>query len=295
MKHLLLFVIVAVGLALIAPTPALANHCSGSGEIDNVGGEASGECHGSTPGSPGSADSSVLWGIYCSGFGEYVDVPDQAEVRFIEMYTLPESEVLGLGFDPTGVYRRHELSCYSASVGSWLPNGTWVLEVTPPIDAAVLRDRARARINPAPPTVTTAPPLLDTFAKAPIWLWVEDLSEWDPISETECQGYTCVTVEAVAVGAIWDMGEPTGELLYCGVGTPRLHDSKFTDESPTCGYSYFDSSSIAEGDRFHGSLTVDWQFSWWINITPQGTFGTVGISTPFEVDVNEIQAVEVNP
>jgi hypothetical protein len=52
-------------------------------------------------------------------------------------------------------------------------------------------------------------------------------------------------------------------------------------------------SSYGEpGGRFAASVTVSWQFEWWINDVYQGVFGIVDVPAGFGVAVAEIQAVE---
>jgi hypothetical protein len=68
--------------------------------------------------------------------------------------------------------------------------------------------------------------------------------------------------------------------------------SGFPEDSTDCSYTYVHSSYGLPGGRFDAEVTVQWVFEWWINDRPQGVFGELELSTPFEVAVAEIQALE---
>ena len=59
-----------------------------------------------------------------------------------------------------------------------------------------------------------------------------------------------------------------------------------------CSYTYLHSSYGEPAGSFEASVSVAWEFEWWINDVYQGVFGTVDRSTSFAIEVAEIQAVE---
>jgi hypothetical protein len=122
----------------------------------------------------------------------------------------------------------------------------------------------------------------------PTWLWL-DAAAWQPITESESQGFTTVTVAATPVEAVWEMGE--GNPVVCdGPGVPWTQGLPV--DGTDCAYSYVHSSyGLLEG-RFDAVVSVRWVFEWWINDRPQGVFGELVLSTGFGVAVAEIQALE---
>jgi hypothetical protein len=64
------------------------------------------------------------------------------------------------------------------------------------------------------------------------------------------------------------------------------------EDATDCSYTYDHSSYGKPEGRFKASVTVTWEFEWWINDVYQGVFGTVDLSAAFAVAVGEIQAVE---
>ena len=48
---------------MMQAAPASANHCSGGGQIDDRGGDVVAECHGRTPGEPGTWSVHEAWDI----------------------------------------------------------------------------------------------------------------------------------------------------------------------------------------------------------------------------------------
>ena len=57
-------------------------------------------------------------------------------------------------------------------------------------------------------------------------------------------------------------------------------------------YTYRHTTYGEPEGRFEASVTVTWEFEWWINDRYQGVFGDLDLSTSFAVAVAEIQAVE---
>lgn len=274
------------GAAMFVGTaPALANHCGGEGSIRDRGGDVVAECHGQTPGQPGTWTVHETWDIYCAAaVGEY-----QAgdEVEFYPTDPLSPGDVEYLGFDPTGEYWWWNVTCRRD--GEAVHSHEFAVEVTPPVPPEAIRDVAAARLEPPPPSPETSPPLArQAFVHVPTWLWLDPAS-WSPIEVTETRGLTTVTVRATPTHAFWVMGDGGG--ITC-LGPGVAWTSGASEDDTDCSYKYEHSSYGEPEGRFEASVTVTWEFEWWINDVYQGVFGTVDLSTGFVVAVAEIQAVE---
>jgi hypothetical protein len=280
-----------VTLAVVLPVvtllaaPSFASHCTGEGTIRDRGGEVSGECHGSTPGRPGSRDVHELWDAYCAAsVGSY---QEGDRVEFVETEPLTEGDIVHLGFDPTGEYWWWNLMCWRD--GEAVYQYEFAVEVTAPVSPELLRDEATARIDPPAPSPESSPPLArQTFVNVATWLWL-DAAGWEPIEVSETQGLTTVTVRATPAQAVWVMGDGGGATCN-GPGVEWT--SGLAEDATDCSYTYLHSSYGQPEGRFEATVTVAWEFEWWINDTYQGVFGSVDLSTGFAVAVGEIQAVE---
>lgn len=281
-------VVAVAGLAsamLLVAAPASAHHCAGGGQIDDRGGEVVGECHGETPGRPGSTSVDETWRIYCAdGVGEY---REGDSVEFVPLEPLVEGEVAHMGFDPTGEYWWWNAVCWRD--GERVYEYEFAVEETSPVPPEVIRDEVRARIEPPAPDPQTSPPLArETFVNVATWLWL-DPGGWAPIEVSETRGLTTVTVRATPTGAAWVMGD--GGAVTCS-GPGVAWTSGAAEDDTDCSYTYQHSSYGHPDGSFEASVTVTWEFEWWINDVYQGVFGSVDLSTGFSVAVAEIQAVE---
>ena len=279
-----------IALAAVAPAvilraaPAYANHCSGGGSVDDDGGEVIGECHGVTPGQPGSRSVHELWDFYCSAAGPY---QEGDEVGFYEVAPVAEDEIAMFGLDPTGEYMWYDVICWRDGRGDI--EVQIIVEVTPPVPPEVIRDVAAARLEPPSPDPETSPPLASqAFVQVPTWLWL-DPAYWSPVEVSETRGLTTVTVRATPTHARWVMGDGGG--VTC-LGPGVVWTSGLSEDATDCSYTYEHSSYGEPDGRFEASVTVTWEFEWWINDVYQGVFGTVDLVAPFGVAVGEIQAVE---
>ena len=282
----LILAVAFVGSAsLLFAAPASANHCSGSGQIDDRGGDVVAECHGQTPGRPSGGSVHTVWNRYCAAaVGEY---QEGDEVEFYATDQLTPGDVEHLGFDPTGEYWWWNVTCWRDGEPAY--SYEFAVEVTPPVPPETIRDVAAVRLEPAPPNPETSPPLArQTFVQVPTWLWLDSAS-WAPIEVTETRGLTTVTVRATPTQARWVMGDGGG-VTCLGPGVEWV--SGLSEDATDCSYTYLHSSYGEPDGRFEASVTVTWEFEWWINDVYQGSFGTVDVSTSFVVAVAEIQAVE---
>lgn len=268
----------------IHAAPAWADHCSGDGDIYQGGGDVVGECHGSDPGRPGTTSVHELWDIYCADVGPY---QEGDEVNFYEVAPVDPEEIELLGLDPSGVYVWYDVICWRDGRGEG--DYSIIVEDSPPVPPEVIRDTAAARLQPPAPAPATSPSLADeAFVQVPTWLWL-DAADWSPIESSETRGLVTVTVRATPTAALWVMGD--GGQVACGGPGVAWFDGA-AEGASDCSYTYRHSSYGQPEGRFDASVTVTWEFEWWINDVPQGVFGTVDLSAPFEVAVAEIQAVE---
>ncbi len=280
-----------VTLAVVVPAvtlpaaPVWANHCSGDSRIDDRGGDVRAECHGNTPGRPGGGSVSALWDRYCAS--SVGDFQDGDEVELIPTDPLTEGDIEYLGFDPSGEYWWWAVFCYRD--GELVHSFEFAVEVTAPVPPEVIRDRAAARIEPPAPAPATSPPLVrHAVVRLPTWLWL-DAEYWQPLEVSGTRGLVTVTVRATPSHARWVMGDGGGVTCF---GPGMEWRSGLPEDATDCSYTYLHSSYGQPDGRFAASVTVTWQFEWWLNDSYQGTFGTVDVSTDFAVAVGEIQAIE---
>jgi hypothetical protein len=268
----------------LSAAPARADHCSGEGDIYQGGGEVVGECHGVDPGRPGSTSVNELWAIYCSDVGPF---REGDEVGFYEVAPVSADEIELLGLDPSGEYVWYDVICWRD--GRSEVEYPIVVEITPPVSPEVIRDSAAARLEPPSPVPATSPSLTQqTYVQVPTWLWL-DAADWSPVEVSETRGLVTVTVRATPTRALWVMGDG-GEVACSGPGVEWF--SGAGEDATDCSYIFRHSSYGEPEGRFDASVTVTWEFEWWINDVPQGVFGTVDLSAGFEMAVAEIQAVE---
>jgi hypothetical protein len=270
---------------LLVAAPALADHCDGSGSIRDNGGEVVGECHEESSGGSESGGSADVWEAHCaSTVGPF---QDGDSVDFVRQEPLTAGEVEHLALDPSGVYWWWNIVCVRN--GTAVAMREIVVEETETAPPEVIRDRVGARIEPPAPVPASSPPLEDpTYVNVPTWLWL-DPGYWAPIEETETEGLVTVMVRATPTRATWDMGD--GNTVACD-GPGLEWQVGLPEEATDCSHTYGSSSyGLSEG-TFEASVTVAWNYEWWINGVFQGEFGAVDAASGFEVAVGEIQAVE---
>ena len=191
------------------------------------------------------------------------------------------------GLDPTGEYAWYDVTCWRDGQGD--VETQIIVEVTPAVAPETIRDRVAARLEPPAPEPATSPSFTDqAYVRVPTWLWL-DAGDWSPIEVSETQGLVTVTVRATPIRAVWSMGD--GEAVGCS-GPGVAWFSGAAEDATACSYTYLHSSYGEDDGVFEASVAVTWEFEWWINDVPQGTFGTVAAAAGFEVAVAEIQAVE---
>lgn len=273
-----------LAMLLILDSPASAHHCGGETRIGDGEGGASYACHGNDPGRPPrpGASQSALWAKYCPGTYE------GGTVEFAWSGPATEDEVISLNLPLTGEYDVYLYWC-ERSDGSRVGGGQVIFSDTPPVDPEVLRDAAAARIRIDPPTIGTNPPFNERPALVQLetWLWTTD--PWEVKHDFEEAGFIRVDVFARPDSILWQFGDG-GSKLCTGPGIPW---SEATHDGGTyCSHTFTSSTAGLPGSATSGSATISWIFSWAINGADQGDFGTVTATTPFSIQVGEIQAVE---
>ena len=111
------------------------------------------------------------------------------------------------------------------------------------------------------------------LTRLPVWLWVA-ANAWQPQSKTAEVPGESVTATATPVSAAWSMGD--GTTVTCkGPGTPYGGGNPAA-ASPTCGYTYDQSSAGQPGGAYRVTVTITWDITW------QGTGGAGGARAPLE-------------
>ncbi len=269
------------GLLTATASSAVANprpDCSGQAGILGGGGEAGAECHVNPPADTApSCDRSsgvVAW------YGEPPSGLSETYLRIIMANPPPEGMMLAAAYNCAGRYLG----------GPHL--------VADPAFAAIraVRDRARARLSPPAPAVHVSPSRAVT--RLPTWLWV-DRSVWVPSSASASAGAVTVRVEARPTSSRWDLGEGSRVCDGPGIAWSQPAQDAYDAQpaavrgrgNPACTYTFVHSSSVTSDGVYHASVTVSWEFSWWLNGQPQGSFGTVDRRTDFDLQVGEVEAL----
>lgn len=260
-----------------------ADHsCTGNAETRGGSGAAGGECE--SKGSGGEAGGEATECDQSSRDVAYFDDPPEArsdDYLFISLQNPP----------PEGMTWAAAYNCAGRYLGGphLIPDPGWV-------DIEGVRDAATARVTPPLPAPNVSPS--EAVVNFPTWLWVED-GYWQPTSATASEGAVTVRVDARPVRVTWDLDE--GIRVCEGPGIPWSEQAEAEYErqpeerrgrgDPACTFTFAHSSSVEGDGVYDASVTVSWEFSWWLNGAAQGTFGTIDRSSSFELRVGEIQAL----
>lgn len=279
----------AVVPGLLFAAPADADHrpdhtCGGSAEARKGSGEADGACE--APPTPTTGER-VECDPDSTEVAYYADLPrDMPEERADRWVAIMIREEL-----PEGMIWQAAFNCAGVLLGGpyLRPDPGWG-------DVAAVRDEARVRITPPLPAPNVSP--AEAVVVLPTWLWVDEPS-WQPASATATDGSVSVRVEARPVSVTWDLVE--GTRTCDGPGIPwsqAAHDAYEAQPeavrgrgNPACTFTFVHSSTTQPGDVYAASVTVTWEFAWWLNGQPRGVFGTVERTTGFDLRVGEIQAL----
>lgn len=158
------------------------------------------------------------------------------------------------------------------------------------------RDAARARIEPSLPGPNVSPS--EAVVRSPTWLWVDE-AYWQSASAEASQGPVTVRVEARPVRATWDLEEGVRVCEGPGIAWSEEAQADYEAQSestrgrgnPACTFTFTNSSSTTDDGVYHASVTVSWEFAWWLNGTARGVFGTVETTSEFDLRVGEVEAL----
>jgi len=165
----------------------------------------------------------------------------------------------------------------------------------PPILPApgVLAQLAVKYLRLPDPVIRSSPaPGALQLTRLPSWLWVA-ANVWQPQSKTAQVPGEAVTATATPVSAAWAMGD--GKTVTCqGPGTPYAAGDNPSAASPTCGYTYNQSSAGQPGGTYKVTVTITWDITW------AGPGGAGGVLAPLQTvaaaqfRVAESQALNTN-
>ncbi len=155
-----------------------------------------------------------------------------------------------------------------------------------PLAPGVLAQLAVRYLRLPDPVIRSSPaPGALQLTRLPLWLWVA-ANAWQPQSKTAQVPGESVTATATPVSAAWSMGD--GTTVTCkGPGTPYAAGDNPSAASPTCGYTYDQSSAGQPGGAFRVTVTITWDVTW------QGAGGASGVLAPLQtVAAAEFQVAE---
>jgi hypothetical protein len=123
------------------------------------------------------------------------------------------------------------------------------------------------------------------LTRLPVWLWVA-ANAWQPQSKTAQVPGEAVTATATPVSAAWAMGD--GTTVTCkGPGIAYAAGDNPSAASPTCGYTYDNSSAGQPGGAYRVTVTITWDITW------AGAGGAGGVLAPLQtVAAAEFQVAE---
>lgn len=164
-------------------------------------------------------------------------------------------------------------------------------EPPPPIDPAVVAQRAVDQMKLVGPDIESPRPDGKYVVGVPMWLWVNKTpTTYGPQSVTASAGGVTVTATAKVKRIVWRMGDG-GTETCASAGTP-YKESYGMKDSPSCGHRYTKTSAKAPGGKFTLTATSAWAIDW--EVTSGG--GESGELTEVresqvQVAVGEVQVV----
>ena len=285
-ERALLVAAVAMTAAGLVGSPASAGtDCDEDAVVDRGGGEAGAECETPTDPTPDPVD----------GGSEQECDPDSEEIAY---YDEPPEERADQYLDfmkrnepPEGMTYQGAFNC----AGRYL-SGPHLVPDPEEAAAEPLRQEARARVLPDAPSPRVSPE--QAVVGFATWLWVEE-ADWQTTTATETDGAVTVRVEARPRRVVWDLVEGVRECE--GPGIPWTQQAQEAYEAqpaelrgvgnPACTFEFVHSSTTQPDDVYRASVTVFWEFSWWLNGEPRGVFGTWEATSDFDLRVGEIQTL----
>lgn len=159
------------------------------------------------------------------------------------------------------------------------------------VNLTALADEASKRL-PLPLPRPKISPTGDQIVNLQSWLWLG--GPWTPLSSTVSVPGVSVTVRAVPEQTVWTMGD-FGSVVCDGPGTAYDSTIPAAAQSPSCAYTYAESSASQPNLQFRASVTVRWHATWTATGTAGGgDLGTIERTTTFAIRVGEVQALNTN-
>jgi hypothetical protein len=300
----------AIGSLIVLSSPSMAADCTGNASTRDDGGDVSGVCDRAQPPGPPSGGATPIgaptarpsdkalrnaWNSAgCGAFGEWTP---GSTVSYAYDKPATAEQLQKMGYDPSVPAAWYVVTCTPAggaprTASAIQPVGAGG-PAAPPVNPLVLRDEARAQIQPARPGFAMSPAGsggVPAVVNLETWVWLTP-GYWRTVPKERSQGAVTVRVEATPVAVRWVMGD--GSVRDCpGPGVAWSPGAGSGAGPGACTYTYRHASSTVAGGRFHGSVSVTWSYRWWLNGADQGAFGTSQTPpVPFDVVVAEIEAL----
>jgi hypothetical protein len=129
----------------------------------------------------------------------------------------------------------------------------------------------------------------DQIVNLPSWLWLG--GRWAPLSSTVSVPGVSVTAVAVPEQVVWTMGDG-GQVVCDGPGVAYDAAIPAAAQSPSCAYTYTNSSAAQPDLHYQAAVTVRWHATWSaIGVAGGGDLGTIDRTSTFTVRVGEVQAL----
>ncbi|GAB1646826.1 hypothetical protein [Krasilnikovia sp. MM14-A1259] len=262
-RRLLTALTVLVVAQAVAATPALANPPGGcSGPDCTVVGDVPGDPGGGGDNNGGGGGAGGGGGCHYQGKTVPCSIPSLGFFNAADgCYYLvsPPPPPGGAEEPPAGEQGNwYTITCNGEARLQWVPGAP----IQAPPDPEVLARRALAKITLKGADIGMAPaPGKAGLVNLPAWMWTTvTANTWGPISASDTEAGLTVTITARAQSITWDMGD--GHSVTCtGPGTP-FRAGNGGKSSPTCGYTYPQSSRNKPGGKYTVTATTDWRVDW---------------------------------
>jgi hypothetical protein len=124
----------------------------------------------------------------------------------------------------------------------------------------------------------------------PVWLWdIKSQTTWGPNSASASAGGLTVTATAKVSQIVWDMGDGSSKTCQ-NAGTP-YSASYGNSSSPTCGYTYQQSSAGQPGGSYTVTATSTWTVTWSASNGQTGTLAPLTRTSTTTVAIGQLQVL----
>lgn len=168
----------------------------------------------------------------------------------------------------------------------WIANGKPKAALTP----AALAEQADQELRLPAPAIELSPSG-QQLVNLPTWLSLGSGS-WGARSASASVPGVSVTATATPRSVSWSLGD--GHAVTCaGPGTAYTASASPRGPSPTCGFTYRNSSAAQSGAMFTVNATVRWSVNW-AGAGQHGTFAGLTTTSAVRVPVAESEALNTN-